>query len=361
MNDRNFEFGYVMNRILGNIPDEYDKRETSLIYQSAAMIIPELTVIRHEIRMLEDEAFPDTCSYFTLQRFAKNRNMELREPTKGVVIAEFNKEVEIGTRFNHEQRNYAVSELIDLSLFKYRLIAEEVGHIESIGELTPIQDIYGLEKAVITKIEVDGRDEESEEDLRNRFFENISNPAFGGNRADYKEKILGMDNIGAVRLFRRKVSSDGSTKIEAVILDTSYKDASPELVKIVQNALTPTQDGEGLGIAPIDHFVTVLAPTKQSLTIKTNLTLDPLVSDVTQDITSAIEEYLQDLRQQFGEFDLSTGKYSTVVRISRIENRLLDVSGVIDVFGTKINGLNSNVVIDDKSIPVLGGVSYVRV
>lgn len=361
IDENNLEFGYVMTRILGNIPDDFDKRETSLIYQSAAMVIPELIVIRNEIAMMENEAFPDTCSYYTLERFAKNRNLQLREPTKGVVIAEFNREIEIGTRFNFEQRNFVVSEVVDLANFRYKLLCEEVGHIESIGDLTPISDIFGLTKATIIKVEVDGRDEESEEDLRDRYFRDIVNPAFGGNRADYEEKILGMDNIGAVRLFRRKASSDGSTKIEAVILDTTYKDASSDLVEIVQNALTPTQDGEGYGVAPIDHFVTVLAPNKQQLDIKTNLTLDPLVSDVTQDITNAIEEYLQDLRVSFGEFDLTTGKYSTVVRISRIENKLLDVAGVIDVSGTTINGLNSNITLDDKSIPVLGGVSYARV
>ena len=47
----------------------------------------------------------------------------------------------------------------------------------------------------------------------------------------------------------------------------------------------------------------------------------------------------------------------TVVRISQIETRLLTVKGIVDVTGTKINGMAANLSISGNKIPVIGAVT----
>ena len=47
---------------------------------------------------------------------------------------------------------------------------------------------------------------------------------------------------------------------------------------------------------------------------------------------------------------------ASVVRISQIETRILNLEGVIDISETKINGNSSNLVLDKYQIPLLGGV-----
>ena len=74
-----------------------------------------------------------------------------------------------------------------------------------------------------------------------------------------------------------------------------------------------------------------------------------------QDIKTKIDEYLQSLREDFGTSE------TKVVRISRIENKILDVTGVVDITGTKINGLEKNLVLDEIAIPILGEVTYDRI
>lgn len=339
--------------MLDTISDDFDKRETSIIYQAVAMVVPELMLLQSDIELMEEEAFPDSCNYNSLVRFSGLRNIHTRQATRGVVIAEFSKDIEIGTRFNCEERNYEVLEKINTN--KYKLIAEETGHIESIGDLTPINDMPDLRTAKITSVYLDGREEESLESLRKRYMESLDYQAFGGNRADYIEKVTSVDGVGACKVFRRpKATSSEVGKITIVIVDTTYKNASRELIKNVASILTPTEDGEGAGLAPIGHKVTVVGAEKQTVNVKTRITIERDIDNITRDLTKAIEEYLHELRTGFGSDE------ATVVRISAIENKILGIKGVIDVSNTTINGVEKNLTIEDKSIPVIGEVEYDR-
>lgn len=350
---KEISFEKTMSRMLDTISDDFDKRETSIIYQAVAMVVPELMLLQSDIELMEDEAFPDSCNYNSLVRFSGLRNIHPRQATRGVVIAEFSKDIEIGTRFNCEERNYEVLEKINTN--KYKLIAEETGHIESIGDLTPINDMPDLRTAKITSVYLDGREEESLESLRKRYMESLDYQAFGGNRADYIEKVTSVDGVGACKVFRRpKATSSEVGKITIVIVDTTYKNASRELIKNVASILTPTEDGEGAGLAPIGHKITVVGAEKQTVNVKTRITIERDIDNITRDLTKAIEEYLHELRTGFGSDE------ATVVRISAIENKILGIKGVIDVSSTTINGVEKNLTIEDKSIPVIGEVEYDR-
>jgi len=350
---KEISFEKTMCRMLDTISDDFDKRETSIIYQAVAMVVPELMLLQSDIELMEDEAFPDSCNYNSLVRFSGLRNIHPRQATRGVVIAEFSKDIEIGARFNCEERNYEVLEKINTN--KYKLIAEETGHIESIGDLTPINDMPDLRTAKITSVYLDGREEESLESLRKRYMESLDYQAFGGNRADYIEKVTSVDGVGACKVFRRsKATSSEVGKITIVIVDTTYKNASSELIKNVASILTPTEDGEGAGLAPIGHKITVVGAEKQTVNVKTRITIERDIDNITRDLTKAIEEYLHELRTGFGSDE------ATVVRISAIENKILGIKGVIDVSNTTINGVEKNLTIEDKSIPVIGEVEYDR-
>lgn len=350
---KEISFEKTMSRMLDTISDDFDKRETSIIYQAVAMVVPELMLLQSDIELMEDEAFPDSCNYNSLVRFSGLRNIHPKQATRGVVIAEFSKDIEIGTRFNCEERNYEVLEKINTN--KYKLIAEETGHIESIGDLTPINDMPDLRTAKITSVYLDGREEESLESLRKRYMESLDYQAFGGNRADYIEKVTSVDGVGACKVFRRpKATSSEVGKITIVIVDTTYKNASRELIKNVASILTPTEDGEGAGLAPIGHKITVVGAEKQTVNVKTRITIERDIDNITRDLTKAIEEYLHELRTGFGSDE------ATVVRISAIENKILGIKGVIDVSNTTINGVEKNLTIEDKSIPVIGEVEYDR-
>ena len=45
-----------------------------------------------------------------------------------------------------------------------------------------------------------------------------------------------------------------------------------------------------------------------------------------------------------------------IVRVSQIENRILNIDGVLDVLNTKINGSTENLPLNIEEIPVIGNV-----
>ena len=73
--------------------------------------------------------------------------------------------------------------------------------------------------------------------------------------------------------------------------------------------------------------------------------------DLKESINEAIDGYLLLLAQDWADSE------ELVVRISRIENLLLDIEGVLDISGTTINGLEENLIVDGDFIPVRGEIS----
>ena len=65
---------------------------------------------------------------------------------------------------------------------------------------------------------------------------------------------------------------------------------------------------------------------------------------------------LRKLRGVFLEMRKNWEKGNLVVRISQIENRLLNLDGILDVSDTQLNGVASNLSLAQEEIPLLGRV-----
>ena len=65
----------------------------------------------------------------------------------------------------------------------------------------------------------------------------------------------------------------------------------------------------------------------------------------------AIQDYFDSLAKTWDEQE------NLVVRVSQIETKVLNVEGVIDITGTKINGGTQNISLTSNAIPVLGVVT----
>ena len=70
------------------------------------------------------------------------------------------------------------------------------------GTLLPVEYVAGLESAEAVKLLIPGEDEEETERFRTRYLESFSSQAFGGNAADYRERVTALPGVGAVRVQR---------------------------------------------------------------------------------------------------------------------------------------------------------------
>ena len=138
-----------------------------------------------------DRAFPDTESGDDLTKKVRERSIFRTPATAAIRKGYFEDgngaamDVPIGTRFSGDNLNYTVTEKIATGQF--RLLCETPGAAgnQYQGNLFPIDYVEGLGAARLADILINGEDEESDEDLLDRYMDSLQAQAYGGNKADY--------------------------------------------------------------------------------------------------------------------------------------------------------------------------------
>ena len=345
----------IMSRCLARVPATVDKREGSIIYDAIAPAAAELAILYSTLSTEMDRAFPDTAADVDLTNKAKERGV-FRLPSSAAVRKGVFKgaagymDIPIGARFSGGTVNYRATRKESLGI--YEMTCEESGEVGNayFGNLIPIDYIAGLTSAELQDILIPGEDEESDDELRARYMQSLSSTAFGGNVAQYKQQLEQLEGVGAAKIF--PVWAGGGT-VKAVLVDSSGGVPSSQLIEKVQTAIDPeVNGGEGLGLAPIGHRVTIEEATGTTVNVAFTLTLESSTGweTVKTAVEAAIQRYFDNLIAAWADSDHLT------VRISQLESRVLDVPGVLDISGTTLNGAASNLELSGIAIPVLGEV-----
>jgi uncharacterized phage protein gp47/JayE len=347
----------ILTRMLARVPDDVDKRKGSVIYDAIAPAAAELALMYVEVDMNYRLTFADTATGEYLTRraaeFGVNRLPATKARRKGQFYNGANTlmDVPIGSRYSISTINYIV--LSKISTGNFTLECETAGVIgnQQFGTLLPIDYINGLSRAELADVLVPGEDEESDDALRERYYEEVNRPAFGGNVSDYKKKINAMSGVGAVKVF--PVWQGGGT-VKVTLIASDWSAPTTQLVSDVQTAVDPTvNSGQGLGTAPIGHEVTIAGVQGVAINVVTTVTLDSgvMVGQVQTPIEDAIEAYLLGLRQGWANVA------QLIVRVALIDAAILMVPGVVDVTGTTLNGSATNITLGQEQIPTLGTVT----
>jgi|SRR5690625_2030889 len=350
-------FDAIMERMLERVPNSVDKREGSIMWNALAPAAAELTQMYIELGINLNLGFADTATGEYLSRrtaeFGVNREPATKAIRQGQFYSRNNEpmDIPIGSRFSVESVNFVAIEKISTGI--YRMECEQAGTIGNsvFGNMLPIQNINGLARAELGEVLIPGQNEESDEDLRRRYYEIVNEPSFGGNVADYKQKINSIDGVGDSKVFP---VWDGGGTVKCTIIAADWNAPSSALVDEVQTIIDPTvNQGKGLGWAPIDHKVTIAGVTDQTIDIETSLHLEPdvTIGQVQSEIENAISDYFLSLRKDWANQE------EIIIRIAMIDARILSVSGVVDIEDTKLNGSTSNITLDAEVIPKIGTVT----
>lgn len=347
-------YDVILKRMLLRVPSSVDKREGSIIYDAIAPCALELALMYREFDAILDETFADTATRQYLIRRAKERGLEPYPSTKALLKAvstPASLELSVGERFSLDNLTYAITSKIANG--QYQIECETYGTEgnKHFGRLVPINYINGLETIEITELLIPAEDEEETETFRKRYINSFEHSAYGGNVYDYIEKTNSLLGVGSTKV--TPVWNGGGT-VRLTILNSAYDVASQTLVSDVQEAIDPTQDGTGYGIAPIGHIVTVDTPEEVDIDVSATFTLQTgyTFEDVLSGLEDAVSDYLLELRKVWADSD------TLVVRISQIERRMLDVDGIVDITGTTINETTSNIELTAYQVPVLGVITY---
>ena len=397
-----FTFDFLSERMLSNVNDDYDKREGSIIYDAIAPAALELAFLYTVLDMVSNEVYADTASYYYLIKRAAERGITPKEASPAIVkmnVVPTNAAVNVGDRFNIGDLNYVVTEPVENEAGAYKLQCESSG-IEGnrgSGTLLPVEYVNGLQSAEISGILIPGEDEENVETFRERYFASFSDQSFGGNKADYIDAVKNIDGVGNCKVIRRwkngynpstfipndevknwmlnqtaeklgpevynwlqKIYTAALNKwltvggtVEVIIITSEYKSPTTELIKKVQDTIDPENSaGEGNGLAPIGHLVSVVGVKEENINIELDITYNDgfSFSNTKTLMEESIDSYFEKLREGWAENN------NTIIRISQIETLILNVKGVLDVRNVKINGEQTNITLDDYSVPVRGDI-----
>ena len=351
MKDTSFEI--ILERLLEGARAEFpelDTREGSLIFTALAPAALEMERLYAALNFALEMSYADTASREFLIRRANERGMAPIGASYAVIEAEMEPRevlpIPLGTRFRAGAVVYAVT---GMSGEGYPLLtAETAGRIgnQARGSLVPISFVEGLQSARIRALAVPGRDEEETEAFRRRYMESHRVTGFGGNIRAYREKVLTIPGVGGVRIFP---AYGGPGRVKVGIMDADLGVPSETLVAAVQELLDPRDvSGEGRGWAPIGHQVTAEGVVARHIAAETTLVLENGASpeSVRVQAEAAVKTYFQELRAAWGQDETQT------VRLSQIDTRLLDISGVLDVKNTSLDGGRGNLLLADMEIPM---------
>ena len=228
--------------------------------------------------------------------------------------------------------------------------------------LVPIDNLPGLQSAKIETLTIPAVDDEDTEVFRQRYLKSFETQAYGGNIADYKEKVLSISGVGGVKVY--PVWNGGGT-VKVVFCTSEFKSPDEEFVNKVQETLDPIPyHQKGVGVAPIGHYVTAAGVTEKAINIKAKISVKNgfVLNDIKLKVTETINDYLKGLNCEWKDTQtVSVNEFTNIgliIRVAKIESCILDVTGVLDVEETTINGSKRNLQLGVDEIVKLGELTY---
>lgn len=359
-----YHYDNIVRRILDNIPDSMDKRVGSIIYDAIAPCSAELANMYIEIQIYKDQTYIKTAKGGNLDKQGEQYTIPRLVETKAQRIAEFIDSndnlvnLPVGSRFSVPSSNATITyKIVQQTTTGHAIIeCEQYGTIgnEYSGALLPLFTTDNLKSATIIGTQQPARDNETDEDYSERIIDKLNAKPFGGNIRAYKDYIESISGTSEPKVF--PVWNGGGT-VKISVLDSEYNAITSDFIDYIKELVDPEDyTGQGIGLAPIGHQVTVVTPTETTINITGNITLEEGVTlgSIETEIEENIENYLYSLRKTWVDDD------TTYVYINRIIAAILEVDGVLNVDTVKINNSTNNVILVqdeiNQYIPVLGTV-----
>lgn len=365
------DFEYWLNLMLDNVPDDIDQREGSVIYDAlapAAMVMAQQSLARANIIK---QTYIKTAQGQFLDYRAAEHGTARYAATQTEVKAKFLDSD--GNPINNVQIDDQFASIGETPIFYTvqkinddltgELTADDPGTAANsyIGQVLPVTSNDSLSWAEITEIVAPARDEETDDHLRDRLLRADDWIAYGGNITDYLAMLSKINEVGAGQVYP---VWNGAGTVKLVIVDNNLMPASADLVKKVKNIIDPTDnESQGYGLAPIDHQVTVVAPTPLTVNIAATVSIDGAhgVDLVKAEIKAAIGQYFKSLRGNWNTINPETGRgYAQTIYRSKILSQIMMVDGVVNASVPTLNESDQDITLvfnnQTSQLPVLGEV-----
>lgn len=329
----------ILNDMLGRVTSDVDKREGSVIYDALAPCAYQLAQNYYKLNNFIDLVSGDTAVGTYLDRVVNDYGITRKEAVKAVRKVSGTGTIPIGSRWGLGETTYIITD--NLGQNSYKAECEQTGETGNLytGTLQSLDNISNV-TARLEEIITAGEEEETDDNLRARFYNQIQSPSTSGNADNYKKWALEVPGVGDAKVYPLW---NGNGTVKVIIVDSNMSIDTGLEQPVYEHIET---------VRPIGASVTVTSPVSKEILVSANIKLDGtrLLQEVVSSFTAAFTEYLKGTI-----FEAYTVSYA------RIGSILLAVEGIDDYSELLVNEGTANVVIEDTEMPMAGAVNLTEV
>lgn len=341
--DQTFEA--ILERMLGNLPNDIDKREGSVAYDMLAPKAIELAMAYLELSNVIDIGFAATTYGEFLDLKASEAGLTRIPSAKATGFVFFESlvdglEIPAGTVVYTDSGVRFLTDN-DTAIFEGSASSSITAEVAGLAGNVPVNSIINVEIAELTcnndTVTVGGKDTQSDEDLLNAYNAKLRAPVASGNIHHYRQWASEVSGIGDARVIPLW---NGNGTVKVMLVSTEKKPVTAGKVTEVTNYIN--------SVRPIGATITVESAVAKTITVSADLTLaiNYTLAGVKTEIEREITEYFA--AASFVDID---------IKFSKIGNIILGIPGVLDYTTLTVNGTSSNVLLAENETPVLGVVT----
>ena len=329
----------ILQDMLRRVTSDVDKREGSIIFDALAPAAYQLAQVYFNLNNFIDLVSGDTAVGEYLDRVVADYGLTRKPATQAIRKVVASGSIAAGTRWGLNDTSYTITEIITGNT--YKAVCGQFGEIGNTyaGTLENIDNVSGI-TATLTDIITSGQDEESDDNLRERFYAYLQRPSTSGNAFNYREWAMLVPGVGDAKVFPLW---NGNGTVKVIVVNSNME--IDESLESIVSAYIET-------VRPIGADITVDSPEGKEIGVTADIVLDGSVSyeNVVLGFTSAVTEYLKSL--VFETYSVSYAKVGSI---------LLSTPGISDYSGLQLNGGTGNIPIVETEMPILGVMNLTEV
>lgn len=330
----------ILKRILSYLTD-YDTAVGSVSYDLSRPVAEEAQQLYDDNENTLKNAFALTAEGEYLDRKTAEQGIERRQAQQAEGVLTISGEkgavVRVGSKAASGDLLFTVLEggVIDESgAIRVSASCDTVGSIGNVGADMIIRfpvTLPGLTAVTNEAPFSGGSDEESDEQLRERYFDKVGRPNTSGNKYDYETWARSVSGVGAVKVIPL---ADGPGTVKVIISDSENHPADDRLINEVSAYIEQRR--------PIGACVTVISSKALEITVAAKIKHTGDEDTVIADIKNAVAAYLSTAAVEKG-----------VVSYAKIGGIILAADSVEDYEGLKVNGGDVNIAVNDEYVPII--------
>ena len=200
-----------------------------------------------DLRSVFDLLFADTCTGDVLDEWAAQKQVYRKAATSSYYVPVFDGVAPadlVGDRFMAGGYYFVVVQEGEDFYLQSELMGTETNYLLKGERLVPVRNTMGLKSATLGDMYAAGTDKESDEDLRQRWKEALSEPAENWNKQQYKTSCESYDGVGRAII---TPLAYGPCTVKALIISSEGTAPPDSLIEQIQEEMDPGSKGVGQG------------------------------------------------------------------------------------------------------------------